>query len=104
MRNRILEFPKELLKVERIPCLLELRLETQTTVEVWSTIIGDLTGGLLDHCWMDYWFPELTNKNLKKSRFEVWLTIGGFCQQKIFESHYSASKYSALFGPTMEYL
>ena len=78
-----MDFQKELLKVERIPCHLELRLETQTTVEVWSTIIGDLTGGLLDHCWMDYWFPELTNKNLKKSRFEVWLTIGGFCQQKI---------------------
>ena len=65
MRNRILEFPKELLKVERIPCLLELRLETQTTVEVWSTIICDLTGGPLDHWWMDYWFSELTNQNLK---------------------------------------
>ena len=54
MRNRILGFPKELLKVEGIPCHLELRLETQTTVEVWSTIIGDLTGGPLDHWWMDY--------------------------------------------------
>ena len=62
MRNRILGFPKELLKV---PCLLELRLETQTTVEVWSTIIGDLIGEPLDHWWMDYWFSELPNKSLK---------------------------------------
>ena len=65
MRNRILGFPKELPKVERIPCHLELRLETQTTVEGWSTIICDLTGGPLDHWWTDYWFSELTNKNLK---------------------------------------